>query len=433
MMKKHISLFLFLLCGVTAIGADPLILNVQSAVTLALKQNNELESSALDLEKARYQNENSWNFMLPDFSIDGSVSDSTGIFDSSVGNKISISGSFSSSVTFDGTGRYYREYDESAYELQSLSYESDKLQLETDVRKAFYYLIAHKQSLILTEKNLELAEKRWRQTETKFESGLVSELEVLEAQSTYENLKPAYTTADMEYSTEMMIFKTLLGIGFDQTVELEGTVDVEILDLDEESLITTFLESSPDVQSARKSVDIYETLLNIEKAADFAPSVTLSLNYSASNSDVFNDDWTDSASVTAAVSVPLNGYLKGSEEDVALSDAQKSLEQARLNYEQVLQESEKEIRTLLLQIRGYQKNMELCETALTISQKTYEATEKAYNLGATELLNLEDAQNTLFSAQQDLLTSQYNYISAVLDLQLALNASSDEISAAVSR
>jgi outer membrane protein TolC len=127
----------------------------------------------------------------------------------------------------------------------------------------------------------------------------------------------------------------------------------------------------------------------------------------------------------------LNSYIKGSEEDVAISDAKKSVEQSQLNYKSVVEEAKKEIKTLVLEIQGYQENMEICKTAIEISQKTYDATERAYELGTTELLNLEDAQNTLFSAKQDLLTSQYNYLSAILDLESALNASTDEIKAAI--
>lgn len=428
-MKRHLSILLLLICGASAIAADPLILDEDGAISLALKQNYELKSSLLDLEKAEYQNDNSWNVMLPDFSIEGSVSNTNGVVDSSVDDEFSLSGSLEASVTLNKYDRYYMEYDELTYESQALLYATDEAELKTDVKKAYYYLIANKQSLELTEMNLELAKKRWQQMETEYKNGLVSELEVLEAQSTYENLKPDYTTANTQYKTEMMSFKSLLGIDLDQEVELEGSLDVEIMTLDDDSLVSTFLANRLDVESAEKSTEVEQSLLNIEKATDLSPSFTLSLDYTASNSDLFDTDWTDSASITATVSIPLNGYIKGSEEDVAISDAEKSVEQSQLNYKNIVAEAEKEIKTLVLEIQGYQESMEINQTAIEISQKTYDATEKAYELGTTELLNLEDAQNTLFSAKQDLLTSQYNYLSAILDLEEALNASADEIKA----
>jgi len=428
-MKRHLSILLLLICGASAIAADPLILDEDGAISLALKQNYELKSSLLDLEKAEYQNDNSWNVMLPDFSIEGSVSNTNGVVDSSVDDEFSLSGSLEASVTLNKYDRYYMEYDELTYESQALLYATDEAELKTDVKKAYYYLIANKQSLELTEMNQELAKKRWQQMETEYKNGLVSELEVLEAQSTYENLKPDYTTANTQYKTEMMSFKSLLGIDLDQEVELEGSLDVEIMTLDDDSLVSTFLANRLDVESAEKSTEVEQSLLNIEKATDLSPSFTLSLDYTASNSDLFDTDWTDSASITATVSIPLNGYIKGSEEDVAISDAEKSVEQSQLNYKNIVAEAEKEIKTLVLEIQGYQESMEINQTAIEISQKTYDATEKAYELGTTELLNLEDAQNTLFSAKQDLLTSQYNYLSAILDLEEALNASADEIKA----
>jgi outer membrane protein TolC len=430
-MKKHLCILLFLLFGIAAIAAEPLVLNEDGAVSLALKQNYDLKASLLDLKKAEYQNDNSWNVMLPDFSIEGSANSTSGIVDSSVDDEFSLSGSLEASVTLNKYDRYYMEYDELTYEAQALMYASDEEELKADVKKAYYYLIANKQSLDLTELNLNLAKKRWEQMEVEYSNGLVSELEVLEAQSTYENLKPDYTTANTEYKTEMMSFKSLLGIDLDQEVELDGTLDVEILELDDDSLISSFLAKRLDVESAQKSTEVEQSLLNIEKATDISPSLSLSFDYSLSNSDLFDSDWSDSASITATLSIPLNSYIKGSEEDVAISDAKKSVEQSQLNYKSVVEEAKKEIKTLVLEIQGYQENMEICKTAIEISQKTYDATERAYELGTTELLNLEDAQNTLFSAKQDLLTSQYNYLSAILDLESALNASTDEIKAAI--
>lgn len=415
------------------VSADPLILNEDSAVNLALNQNYELKSSLIDLQKAEDQNNNSWNVMLPDFSVNGSVNNTNGVFDSSVDNNLTLTASLASSVTLNKYDRYYMDYDELTYESQSILYSIDEATLKTDVKKAFYYLIAHKQSLELTEMNLELAKKRWQQMQTSYDNGLASELDVLEAQSTYENLKPDYSTANTAYKTELMEFKSLLGLDLNQEIELEGDLNVEVMDLNDDSLVSAFLSNRLDVESAEKSIEVEQTLLDIEKASNISPSLNLSFDYSAYNSDssIFTTDWTDSASITATISIPLNSYIKGSEEDIAISDAERSVEQSKLNYQNIVEEAAKEIKTLVLEIQGYQENMEISESAIEISQKTYDATEEAYNLGTTELLNLEDAQNTLFSAKQDLLTNQYNYLSALLDLESALNASKDQIKSVI--
>ncbi|MDC7236495.1 MAG: TolC family protein [Sphaerochaetaceae bacterium] len=426
-MKKRISLlFTFVIIGFP-LFASIITLSESDAVTLALNQNYELKSSLIDLQKVEDQKKNSWNVMLPDFSIEGSVTNSNAIFGSSNGDYLKITGSLSSSVTLNKYDKYYMEYDKLNYESELLNYEDDQKSLEVEVQKAFYYLLANKQSLDIQKMNLDLALKRWEQMQSKYDNGLASELEVLETQSTYENLKPSYTTAYNSYQTQLMNFKSFLGIDLDQDIELNGDLDVEILDLDADALISTFLNNRIDIQNAQKAIDLKTSLYDIEKASDISPSLALSLDYSYYNSDLLDSDWSDSASVTATISIPLNGYIEGSEEDIAISDAQRSIEQSQLSYESAVEDAQMEIKTLVMEIEGYKENIDICEIAIDISQKTYDATEEAYNLGATELLNLTESQTTLFSAKQDLLTSQYNYLSAVFDLEKALNASVDEI------
>lgn len=426
-MKKRISLlFTFVIIGFP-LFASIITLSESDAVNLALNQNYELKSSFIDLQKTEDQNNNSWNVMLPDFSIEGSVTNSNAIFGSSNGDYLKITGSLSSSVTLNKYDKYYMEYDKLNYESELLNYEDDQKSLEVEVQKAFYYLLANKQSLDIQKMNLDLALKRWEQMQSKYDNGLASELEVLETQSTYENLKPSYTTAYNSYQTQLMNFKSFLGIDLDQDIELNGDLDVEILDLDADALISTFLNNRIDIQNAQKAIDLKTSLYDIEKASDMTPSLALSFDYSYYNSDLLDSDWSDSASVSATISIPLNGFIEGSEEDIAISNAQRSIEQSQLSYESAVEDAQMEIKTLVMEIEGYKENIDICEIAMDISQKTYDATEEAYNLGATELLNLTEAQTTLFSAKQDLLTSQYNYLSAVFDLEKALNASVDEI------
>lgn len=426
-MNKKIFIFLFLVVGTTTLVASPLKLSVDSAVELAIEQNYDLKSSYLDLMMAEDQNDNSWNVMLPDLSLKGTLNDSLSLYDITDSNALSFTGSFASSVTLNKSSRYSMEYDKLSYESESLSYQIDEADLKVGVKRAYYYLVANKRSLEIKKMNLDLALKRWEQMKNSYDNGLVSQLDVLESQSTYENLKPTYTSSNNSYQTKLMSFKSLLGIDLNQEVELVGNLDVEILDLDENVLISTFLNKRLDVELATLNIDSNKNLLDIKKASNKSPSLSLSLDYAISNSNVLDGNWDDNLSMKATLTFPINGYIDGSKEDIAISDAEKRVEQAKLQYKSTIEDAQMEIKTLVLELQGYKESIEICNTAIDISQKTYDANEEAYNLGTTELLNVEEAQATLFSAKQDLLTSQYNYLSALLDLEEALNSNTDQI------
>lgn len=430
-MKKTVYLFLIMVAIVQFGVAEPLELNEDLSVEMALEQNKSLKASFLDLEKSENQKDNSWNVLLPDFSLNGSVAGSDSVLNGSSldTEDLTLSGSIKSSVSLNTSARYYMDYDTLSYESQFILYQIDEQELKVAVKQAFYYLIAYKESLDLEAKNLELAKKRWLQTKSNYQNGLSSELEVLEAQSSYENMKPSYTDIKTTYNTKLMSFKSLLGLDLEQEITLEGELSPEIIDFNATNLVKNFLPKRLDVQNALKSIQTEEALLAIEKLNDRTPNVSLSVDWSESAYDMNNIDWSDDVSVSASISIPLNGFIPGSEESIAISNAQKSVEQSYLNYDDVVDNAEQDIRTLIMELDGSKEQIEIGETNVEISQKTYEMTEDAYNKGTKELLDLVDVQNTLFSAKQDLLQSNYDYLSTLLDLEYALNASTEEIKA----
>ncbi|MDC7227569.1 MAG: TolC family protein [Spirochaetales bacterium] len=426
-MKKTTYLVLILACTALPVFANSLVLTEESAVEMALAQNLELKSSKLDLEMTEDQNNNSWNILLPDLSVTGGLVRSDSLSDSLIDGSWTLSGSVDASVTLNTSSFLYMDYDRLSHESQLLSYQMDEDELIVEVKKDFYYLLAYQQSLELERKNLELAEKRQLQTETNFKNGLASELDVLEAQNAYESLRPSYTTTKTSYETQLMSFKSLIGLALKQPIELEGELTPDILELDAEKLVNTFLPERQDVQSSLKALEVKENLLSITNLSDRSPSLTLSLDWDNSASDLTSIDWSDSFSVSTYLTMPLNGFIPGSKESIEISDAQKAVKQARLNYQNVVDSAEQEIRTLVMELSSYRENIDITKQSVQLARKTYEMTEAAYNQGTKELLYVEEAQNTLFSAELDLLESRYNYLSGLLDLQYALNTSADEL------
>ena len=58
---------------------------------------------------------------------------------------------------------------------------------------------------------------------------------------------------------------------------------------------------------------------------------------------------------------------------------------------------------------------------IKLAQKAYDMTVRAYNSGTQELLDVKDSENSLSQARLGLLNEKLNYISALLDLENAIN------------
>lgn len=429
-MKKITCIFLILTGSILLSAESPLVLTEEMAVAMALAQNPNLQSGRLDLESSKATKSNSWNAFLPDFSIGGGISRTEEVFTENSyldGDSWEVNAAFNASITLNSAAILGIKTNKLNYDSQSLNYKTAEDQLMMNVRKQFYYLLAYKENLEMVKKNLDLAEKRYKQTRTNFENGLTSELSVLESRNSYESLRPSYTNTKTSYEIQLMSFKNLLGLDLEQEMNVEGSLEVSVLDLEVSSLIDTYLASRLDVQSSVKSLELQENILDLTRVGTLSPSLILSSYWTSKAPDLSDINWNDAVTVSLSLSLPLNGFIPGSGENLDIKNAIRDVEKARLSLRNTLDSAEQDIRTLVLELDGYRENMEITALSVELAQKTFEGTESAFNLGTREILDVEDAQNKLLSANQDLLESRYSYLSGLLSLEYALNTTIDEI------
>ncbi|MDC7235084.1 MAG: TolC family protein [Spirochaetales bacterium] len=427
MNRKIMTGLLGMMISAGALGAqETLILTEEGAVEIGMTQNLSLRGSALDLASSEESNRNRWNSFLPSFSASAGISAADELFsdETMATSGDPWSASFGGSVTLPlGLTNYYAmESAALGYDLQSLSYEYEQSYLESTIRKQFSYLLASRENVLLQEKSIDLARKRYEQAQTNYLNGLASELTVLQAQNSLELLRPAYQDVQTAYENQLMSFKNLLGMDLTQEIELQGTLDVEKIDLEPDVLVNSYLAGRLDVQSSQKSLEIQENQERMTKAASLAPSLALSAGWNNSITSLSQSPgWSDTATLSMNLSIPLDGFIPGSADRTSISNAGRSTEKSSIQVQETMNSAEKEIRSLVMTLEGAWTNIETSEASAELALRTFQMTEQAYNQGTAELLDVEDAQNKLLSANQDLLLSRYSYLSSLLDLELALN------------
>ena len=441
--KKTISFLLILLTAATGMfAAEPLVLTEEAAVALALEQNFGLQSSRLDLEGSTETEKNNWNAFLPDLTASAAAYQSEEFLSDTgyiTNEEWGAYGKLDASLNINYAAIQGIASNKLALDSQEITYETSEDNLIVNVKKQFYKLVADREKLDTERKNLELAEKRYDQTKVNYENGLASELDVLEAQNSYESMRPSYTTTKTSYETQLMTFKTLLGLDLEKEILIEGSLKMKDRDSDKkpdfeaEDLIDAFLMNRLDVQQAMKSVEIKENTEKITAIGNRTPTLSLSGEWRNTTSNMDDPDWYDYTTVTLALSMPLNGFIPGSSETVSIHNARRETEKAELDLQETILNAEEDIRTILMQLDSYRENMEITELSVELAEKTYEMTEYAYKQGTREILDVEDSQNKLLDARQDLVDSRYNFLSGLLDLEIALNADRESILAVVNK
>ncbi|MGH0054564.1 MAG: TolC family protein, partial [Sphaerochaetaceae bacterium] len=76
------------------------------------------------------------------------------------------------------------------YQVQKVTYEQAKAEVERNVTKLFYYLLMEQQNIEVQEANLELAKQQYEEVKAQYEQGFVSEVELLSSELSYEQMKP---------------------------------------------------------------------------------------------------------------------------------------------------------------------------------------------------------------------------------------------------
>ena len=86
-----------------------------------------------------------------------------------------------------------------------------------------------------------------------------------------------------------------------------------------------------------------------------------------------------------------------------------------------------EIKTLVMQLNKSMEQLETLILNIDLAHEAYRLSQEAYDAGSKELLEVKDAERDLNTAKLEVLKEKYNYITGLLDLEYALNATLEQI------
>ena len=436
MRKKIISIIMMLLIITTFnLYAEDLLLDCDKCIELALANNSGLLQQAISLGTARRNADASWNNFLPDVSVSLGLSGRFNITSAETLTSSALNPGLSISYNLSpGLGETIQQL-RLSLENSEISYEAAVNRLREQVESEFYYLLTTEGNIDIQEKNIELAQLRLQQTETRFRSGLVPELDVLQARVNAANLAPAYTSLVSSYENRLKEFFLAIGIDPMSDAKLSGSLDVQPESFDAEQLIAVYLENRSDIRLQRKQIESLQSRLRQTKAVGHLPSVRLSASVSDSVSDPFTaDGWqgwseglpTAGISLSLTASLGLDDYIPGSSTDIGIKQIEDSILQAELQLESLVENAKLEVINIVDSMEANRENLELSLLNLELSESTFEMTQKSFEIGKTDSLTLQNSQQDLLTANQNLLESRYDYLKGLITLRSALGLESLE-------
>lgn len=424
--------------GMTA--EEPVVrLTIEQAVDYARENSKTLQSSAIDLEIKKRASSYSWNQFMPSVQVTGTMSRKNEVTPMSISipgitmppqpdpteadhwtavGGVSVSWNFSAAM-IESIRLAKRDY-----EAGLISWDQTLRQTELQIEKLFYGLLLQEESLKIQQDSLENARLRMEQARINYLNGLIPELSYIQAQVSYQNMKPSVMKQEQLLKQQLDMFGFLIGLPTGIKIELEGAIEPPRIELVAQDLVDISMENNPDILLLNKNLEILKLTYSMQNLQTYIPSLSLSWGFQPVVSDIqenWIDNYTDGGSFSATLVWNLTNMLPFSANQQKAKDTKDNIRKMELSLETLKENTALNIRTQIDNLNQAWANIEVASGNITLAQKSYDMNVTSYQNGTRELLDVKDAESQLNQAKLGLINSKYEYLTGLLDLEYSLN------------
>lgn len=249
------------------------------------------------------------------------------------------------------------------------------------------------------------------QTRQRFEVGLTAITEVHEAQAAYDTAVALRLTTEGNLGIAFEALEVLTGAPYAQLAPIKDNFPVTPPEpADRHEWVEFALENNFSLAAASLSAKAARSTARA-RASDHLPTVTGQLAYADLDGETtLTDDFQrigEEKSISVILSVPL--YYGGGI-SASRRQAQQQYQEAQEEFYQTQRDIVQATRSLHLSVVTSVASVKAREQAITSSRSALEATQAGYDVGTRDLVDVLNAQRSLFSAQRDYYDALYTYV-----------------------
>lgn len=410
-------------------------LSLAEATAMAKESNASFRQRQISLEQARCVKANEWNNFLPAIAVGAEARNShANVSSDSSGKERGFSNEWdwaitgSLSLTLASSLPVSIKKDIIAYRSELESYNAAVNELEAKVAASYFSLVSGRENLAILNESLSLAKAEYDETSRRYARGLASELDRLNAQYSYESVKPSIMSAESAYAADMAAFAVLLGLDSADDLNLTDELGMRRLSLpDSRRLAQDYAASRSDVLLRQYALEAARLSSFSTKLDSYAPA-TVSLRESVPIKNKSGAGEGDlSGTLTLSVSIPLDGFVPGSKTSLRVRAADDAVAVARLNLDTALKEGRSDIAIRAGEIARLDESISVAELSLAIARRSSQMSLEGYRAGLVSQTDLEGSRQKLLGAEQAMLTARVNYLNGVYALATSLNMTVEEL------
>lgn len=323
------------------------------------------------------------------------------------------------SFELDFWGKLRRAKESAKAQAMATVYARDTVELSLSGLVASNYLLLRslEAQLAISKNSLATREESLALTKRRLEGGVVSALDVHQAEVAYSNL--VAQIADL--TRQRAIVEHQLAV-------LTGVLDLKIAEGDIKSVPTppvppaglpsSLLEARPDVRQAEQNMISANAKIGVAKAALF-PTISLTANYGGESADLSNVLKSAARIWTGGLALNLPIFDSG-RLSARVDQASAQQKQALASYEGAIQTAFKEVNDALVTVRKSAEREAALQSSEQAAMKAMDIAQNRYKAGYSAYIDVLDSQRVYNDTALAFIQSRQSRLVATVDLFKAL-------------
>ncbi len=286
----------------------------------------------------------------------------------------------------------------------------------TQVKKAFYQALLFQKVWEVAIESENSAKENYENIKIKFEGGAVSEFDLLQAETRWQNAIPLTMEARKNYQIAVNNLKALVDIPLREEITLIGGLET-FPSLPDSIDYRIAFNQRPDYNALLWEQKLQQKRVSIERSNYYPELIgNLTYLYNASSNEFRIDNKNDNIIAGLYLNIPIfNGLYTSAQVQKARIDA--SRVKTRIN--KAHDDIRIELQNTHLRMREARERIEAAEKGIESARRAFEIAETRVAHGLATQLELRESRVDLDRAQVTFYSAIYDYLDAYFDWQRA--------------
>jgi outer membrane protein len=303
-----------------------------------------------------------------------------------------------------------RQIDQQVYLLAAT-----EQQLLIDVASAYFDILRAHEVLEARFAQERAIGRQLEQAREQFEVGLIAITEVEEARATFDQSRADRIAAESNLQVAFEALEQLTGQRYASIEALGDSMPIALPDPSSRDYwVEQAIERNPQVLAQQAGIEVSRSGVKIARAGRL-PTLQAFGNYRYGDNDIDGTAGQDSASqVGLSANLPI--YTGGST-SASIRQGTYQLESSQYDFESQRRLSIQQVRSLYTQVSNDVETVEARQQAIVSNRSALEATRAGYEVGTRNIVDVLNAEQSLYNAIANYAEARYNYVVNLLSLR----------------